>query len=121
MSGLRCQAKRGVMTLRRCDEPAENVCGKCQRPTCAAHFSPQAVQTCFDCAARAAPAAATPAPAMDDYDSPGWSYAMRNWLLFSIATDNAHHFDRADERSFEHPRDDAPADEPGAGRSMLDS
>lgn len=121
MSGLRCQAKRGVMTLRRCDEPAENVCSKCQRPTCAAHFSTQAIQTCLDCAARESPAANRARPEMTDYDRPGWSQGMRNWLIFSSAADAADHFDRADEHSFEHPRDDNPADEPEAGRSFLDS
>jgi hypothetical protein len=121
MSGLRCQAKRGVLTLRRCDEPVDNVCSKCQRPTCAAHFSPQAVLTCFDCAARQSPAPERVRPEMTDYDSPGWSYGMRNWLIYSSARDAAVSFDRNDERSFEHARDDNPASEPETGRSLLDS
>ena len=121
MSGLRCQAKRGVMTLRRCDEPAANVCAKCQRPTCQAHFSTQAVLTCLDCAARESPATSRARPDLTEYDSPGWSYGMRNWLIFSGAADDERMFDRSDESSFAHRREDDPVDQPEAGGSVLDS
>ena len=121
MSGLRCQAKRGVMTLRRCDEPASNVCSKCQRPTCPAHLAKSADLVCLDCAARASPATSREQPAMADYDSPGWAFGMRNWLLFSGSGAPDQMFDRADERSFEHRREDDLSDEPAKGGGFLDS
>lgn len=119
MSGLRCQAKRGVMTLRTCGEPATVTCSKCQRLTCPQHCSPAAVMVCLQCAAEATKPSATVAPL--DYDQPGWSYGMRNWIIVSGGAHDSVGYDATDLRSFEQRRDDDFTEESTAGGSFTDS
>ena len=122
MSGLRCQIQRGVMTLRPCGEPATNHCTTCQRLTCPEHFSTTGVLVCLECAARKSGANPPPPSAITDYDSPGWSYGLRNWILLSSADPGRRTYRESDLRSFDHRRDDdAIEPQSSAGGSFLDS
>jgi hypothetical protein len=134
MSGLRCQAKRGIMTIRPCGEPASLTCSKCQLMICDNHLGNPNSIVCLDCEARKSSSDAPAHPAISDYGSSSWTYGMRNWVLMSAALPNAPGqpdasaqpeapaFGESDLRSFDHRRDDEAFEPPSsAGGSFLDS
>jgi hypothetical protein len=110
MNAFRCQTKRGVMTLRLCDEPSVATCAQCQRPVCQLHLADPARSLCVSCAATAnasaGPAKKSAPPsnpnwADDHYDHSidvGWAYLYSDWYYTSHARDMAYRDD--DTRSF---------------------
>lgn len=107
MNSLPCQSKRGVMTLRLCDEPSVATCSQCQRPVCRLHLADPALSLCAACAVLASTSKKKPSgpPANPDwtrdnrYDAGiGWAYLYSNWYFNCHATDLAYHDD--DARSF---------------------
>lgn len=121
MSGLRCQAKRGVMVLRPCSEPGVAACARCQRVTCQRHLSPAAPTLCLDCAAQDAKPATGAAPPLGQYDQDDWGRGMRTWAMFSALEASSAPFDASDRRSFEHRRDEDLVEKPDGPGSILDS
>ena len=121
MSSLRCQAKRGIMTLRLCDEPALVTCTQCQRPTCLDHLTDPASTVCRECHARSPARSVQGAPDPFRYDDPSWPIHYTLWLGSSGDRRDLPSFDPQDARSFQNRRDDDPVEKPAAGGGFLDS
>jgi hypothetical protein len=89
-----CAVKRGIITLRDCNNPVTGTCGQCSRPICTEHTATTPTGTlCVECharnmepaqsgeakgAAKGPKATNTSSRAYEEYDDPAWPYMYRH-------------------------------------------